>query len=101
MHIRHPRFTYSVFGLFTKFKEGIQKGKGDLRYIYQHELDKACFQWRFLMEILKIYQKEQLPINCYVIKHLILLKIQNMLDVSVDLQQWFINFLIKRVLVLF
>ena len=101
MHIRHSRFTYSVFGLFTKFKEGIQKGKGDLRYIYQHELDKACFQWRFLMEILKIYQKEQLPISCYVIKHLILLKIQNMLDVSVDLQQWFINFLTKRVLVLF
>ena len=44
MYIRHPRFTYSVFGLFTKFKEGIQKGTGDLRYIYQDELDKACFQ---------------------------------------------------------
>ena len=46
MHLRQPRFTYSASGPFTKNKERIQKFKetGDSRYIYQNELDKACFQ---------------------------------------------------------
>ena len=46
MHLRQPGFTYSACGLFTKNKERIQKFKetGDSRYIYQIELDKACFQ---------------------------------------------------------
>ena len=41
-------FTYSACGPFTKNKERIQKFKetGDSRYIYQNELDKACFQYR-------------------------------------------------------
>ena len=45
MHLRQPGFTYSACGPFTK-KERIQKFKetGDSRYIYQNELDKACFQ---------------------------------------------------------
>ena len=45
MHLRQPGFTYSVCGPFTKNKERIQKFKetGDLRYIYQNELDKVCF----------------------------------------------------------
>ena len=46
MHLRQPGFTYSAWGQFTKSKERIQKFKetGDSRYIYQNELDKACFQ---------------------------------------------------------
>ena len=46
MHLRQPGFTYSVCGLFTKNKEGIQNFKRtrDSRYIYQNKLDKACFQ---------------------------------------------------------
>ena len=48
------------------------------------------------MEILKIYLEEQLLIKYYVIKHLILLKIRNMIDINVDLLQCFINFLIKK-----
>ena len=46
IHLRQLRFTYSACGLFTKNKERIQKFKetGDSRYIYQNELDKACFQ---------------------------------------------------------
>ena len=52
MHLRQPEFTYSAYGPCTKNKERIQKIKeiGDSRYIYQNELDKACFQyglWRF------------------------------------------------------
>ena len=30
------------------------------------------------------------------IKHLVLLKIQNMMNINVDLLKWFINFLIKK-----
>ena len=43
MHLRELGFTY---GLFTKNKERIQKSKEteDSQYIYQNELDKACFQ---------------------------------------------------------
>ena len=46
MHLRQPGFTYRACGPFTKNKVKIQKIKeaGDLRYIYQNELDKACFQ---------------------------------------------------------
>ena len=46
MHLRHPRFTYSACGPFTKNKERIQKFKetDDSQYIYQNKLDKACFQ---------------------------------------------------------
>ena len=46
MHLRQPRFTYSAWGPFTKNKERIQRFKEtvDSRYIYQNELDKACFQ---------------------------------------------------------
>ena len=45
MHLRHPRFTYSASGPFTKIKERIQKFKetGDSQYIYQNKLGKACF----------------------------------------------------------
>ena len=46
MHLRLSEFTYSACVSFTKNKERIQKFKetGDSRYIYQNELDKACFQ---------------------------------------------------------
>ena len=46
MHLGEPRFTYSACGPFNKNKEGIQKfvERGDSRYIYKNELDKACFQ---------------------------------------------------------
>ena len=38
--------TYRPSGPFTKSKERMLKFKepGDSRYIYQHKLDKACFQ---------------------------------------------------------
>ena len=46
MDLRQPRFTYSASGPFAKNKGRTQKLKetGDLRYIYQNGLDKACFQ---------------------------------------------------------
>ena len=46
MYLRQAGFTYSACGPFTKNKERLQKFKetGDSLYIYQNELDKACFQ---------------------------------------------------------
>ena len=45
MHLRHPQFTYSACGPFTKHKQRIQKFKEteDTNYIYKNELVKACF----------------------------------------------------------
>ena len=43
-----------------------------------------------------VCQEEQLLIQYYVIKHLILLKIKNMINIKMDLHQWIIHFLIKK-----
>ena len=53
----------------------------------------------WLINILKIYLEEQLLIEYCMKKHLILLKISNMMDMEGVLLQWFINFLIKILLV--
>ena len=46
LHLRQPGFRYRSCGSFTKIKERMQKHKEtvDSQYIYQKELDKACFQ---------------------------------------------------------
>ena len=46
MHLRQLGFAYKACGPFTKNKEGLKRLKetGDSRYIYQNELDNACFQ---------------------------------------------------------
>ena len=51
------------------------------------------------MEILRICPEEQPLIKYYALKHLILLKLQNMMDFNEDLLQYFINFLIKSFLI--
>ena len=47
MHLRQSEIIYSVFGPFTKTKKVKKeynfKETGDPTYIYQDELDKACF----------------------------------------------------------
>ena len=40
--------------------------------------------------------EEQLLIRYYMMKHLILLKVENRMDINMELLQWFIIFLIKR-----
>ena len=46
MNLKQLGFTYSACGPLTKNKERIKKFKetGNISYIYQNELDKACFQ---------------------------------------------------------
>ena len=46
MDVRQPGFISGTCGPFMKNKERMQKfkEKGDMQYVYQKELDKACFQ---------------------------------------------------------
>ena len=46
MYLRQPGFRFSAEGTFTTNNERIPKFKetGHSQYIYQNELDKACFQ---------------------------------------------------------
>ena len=46
MHLEQPGITYSSCGPFTKNKERIQKSMqtGNINFIYNNDLDKACFQ---------------------------------------------------------
>ena len=82
-HLRQPR-SKALQTVEKKVKEAI-----DSRYIYLNkllnELDKACFQHDKLINVLGIFLEEQLLIKYYIIKYLILLKIQNMMDISVEL----------------
>ena len=43
LHLKQPRFTYSICAPFTKHREMVQKFRetGDLRHIYKNELAKA------------------------------------------------------------
>ena len=95
--LRQPGFTYCACGPFTKNKEEIQKIKetGDSRYIYLSKTDKA-----WLIEILKSCLEEQLLIKYCVIKHLILLKHQDVMDIKEVLLQRFTNFSIKNLQVM-
>ena len=60
-----------------KFKE-----TGDSRYIYRSELDKVCFQHDMAYGDFKDLPRRTFDDKVLRIKHLTLLKIQNMMDVK-------------------
>ena len=97
MHLKQPVFTYSACGPFTKNKERTQQFKelGDTSYINKNKLDKACFQHDMAYGNFKDLSRRTALIKFSEIKHLILLKILNMMDIKEDLLLWFTNFLIK------
>ena len=103
MHLRQPGFMYSVCGPFTKNKEQIQKIKEtrDSRYIYRSELDRACFQHdlAYIYLTLYLFKQKIFDVKELCDKPLNIAKDQNMMDINVYLLQWFINFLIKNLLV--
>ena len=45
LHLKQPRFTYSVCGPFTKHRERTQKFReaSNLKHLYRNKLVKACF----------------------------------------------------------
>ena len=77
MSLRQFGFTYSACGPFTKNKERIQKfiEAGDSQYIYQNELDKACFQHDMAYEDFKDLNRRTISEKTFMIKQLIFLKI--------------------------
>ena len=94
-----PGFTFISCRSFTKDKKWIQKLKirEDSRYFYQNELDIDCFEHEKDMGYFDI---KNLPIRTllithYLIKLLIMLKFQNMMDIEEVLLQCFIIFFIK------
>ena len=70
MHLRQLGFLYSAFDPFAKNKERIKKfmETGDSRFIYQNELDKACFQHDMVYRDFKDLVEEHLLIKYYVIR---------------------------------
>ena len=87
-------------GLVGKNKERIPKFKdsGDSRYIYQNELDKACIQYDMVYGDLKNLPRRTVSDNPLRKKHLIMLKIQKVMNIKEVLLHCFINFLIKNLL---
>ena len=94
MHLRHLKINLRIVLVDHLWKTKNKKPKetGDSRYIYQNKL--AFFQHDMAYGDFK-----DLIRRTFVIKPLILLKIQNMTDVNVDLLQWFLSFLIKNLVV--
>ena len=97
MHLKQPGFTYRACGPFTKKKQRIQKFKeiGDTNYTYKDELDKVCFQHDMAYGDFKDLSRRTASDKVVRVKHLILLKILNMMGIKVGLLLWFTSFLIK------
>ena len=101
IQLRQPGFSFSVCRLFSKNKEPIQKFKETVgsNHIYQNKLDKVCFQYDMVYEDFKYLPKRTIADKISHDKAFRLLKIQRMMDVKMDLVQWFINFSIKILLI--
>ena len=86
IHLRQPQFTYSACGPFTKHEQRIQKFKEtvDKSYVYKNELDKACFVHDAAYSDSKDLTKRTAADKILKIKHLILLRIQNMMGIKED-----------------
>ena len=86
IHLRQPQFTYSASGPFTKHEQRIQKFKetGDTNYVYKNELDKGCFLHDAAYSDSKDLTKRTVADKIFLKKHLILLRIQNMMGIKED-----------------
>ena len=71
---------------FAINKEIIKKIKQtrDSRYIYQSELDRACFQHDVVYGDAKSLNERRITDKYCVINHLVVLKMQNLMDANVD-----------------
>ena len=104
IHLQQPRFGYKACRLFTKNEERIEKfkGTGFSRYIYQNELDKACFQhgmaYGDFNDLLRGTASDR--VVCDKAFDIAENPKSKKMDISADFRQWFINFFIKSLLVL-
>ena len=100
MHLNQPGFTYSACGPFTKNKEKIQKLKeaGDMSYIYKNELDKACFQHDMAYGDFKDLARKTASDKVFRDEAFNIAKNSKYDGYQRGLLQWFINFLIRKLL---
>ena len=98
MHLRKPGFTYSACGSFPKNNKREQQFKETWysSYIYQNELDKACFQHETVSRDFKELTKRTTSDKILHDKAFNIAKNPKYDRYQRGLLQWFINFLIKR-----
>ena len=98
LYLKQPGFTFSACGPFTKNKERIKKfmQTENTSYIYQNDLDEACFQHDMAYVKCKYLTKRTESDNVLTEKFLKLQVIQNMIDMREDQLQWFTSFLITN-----
>ena len=83
MHLRQPGFTYSACGPLTKNRKNKKnKETEDSRYIYQNELDRACFQHDTVYGDFKDLTKRTTSDKILHDKAFNIAKIQNMMDIK-------------------
>ena len=84
MHLRQPRFVYSVCGPFTRHKERIKEFKrtGDINLLYRNALDKVCFKHDAAYAIYKDVENRLIADDKLKIVHMILLVILNMMVIK-------------------
>ena len=95
IHLRQPGFMDSACGSFTKKK----KKKKKIKVFIKVNKTKPAFNMIWLEEMLKICLEEELLVNNYLTKHLILLKLQNMININMNFLQWLTILFIKTLLV--
>ena len=94
MNLNQPGFTSSACKTFTKNKERLQtlKETEDIKYIYRNELDKVCYQHDMDYADFKNLAKRTASDKVLEdIKHLILIKILDIMDIKEVFLLWFIN----------
>ena len=101
MHLKQLGLTYSACGPFTKNKERIQKfkGTGDTKYIYESELDKACFQHDMAYVDFEDLARRTVSDKVLRDKAFNIAKNPKMMDIKEVLCLWVINVLINKLLV--
>ena len=87
MHLKQPGFTYTVCASFSKNRERIKiiKETDGSKNIYQNKLDKACFQHNMAYENFETLNRRTADDKISRDKALLILKIRNMTDISMDL----------------
>ena len=71
----------------------LKKKTDDSQYIYQNKLDKACFQHNMAYgDFNNLTGRRASDKILRFITHLILLKIQNMMEINVEMLQWSTRF---------
>ena len=98
LYLRLLKLTYSVCRPFKKTKENNKKinKTGDSRKIYQNKLDKTCFQHGMTYGDFKDLLRGTTFDKALCQKVSIMLKTPEVMDINLELLQWFLNLLIKK-----